>query len=235
MEAEIIKQLISCKMCENRLVDPIILPCGETICNHHVKDQESDLFKCVLCSDQHQVPSNGFAKNKQISRALENNIDRSTLGQAYCNACENTEKLGSALREYELVVSDKDSFIYEFFSTLRNKTDLNVEQFRSRFEEAVANHRQNIDLYEKECRKNMVDLNGDVHEAQQQFDEAACFLRALHLDKPKWESIANKSGEKHAETQQKFDELKNKMLLEKSMTFLIDNFDFKNMIHQLAK
>lgn len=56
---EAIRELIACKYCEHRLVDPIVLPCGETVCAEHALPQNT-YFKCTLCQTVHEIPDKGF-------------------------------------------------------------------------------------------------------------------------------------------------------------------------------
>lgn len=74
---DIIKDLVTCKLCAQRLVDPIVLPCGETVCSEHARP-DAGYVKCTLCMKVHEIPdkSGGFVRNKALARALEHGIDQ---------------------------------------------------------------------------------------------------------------------------------------------------------------
>ncbi len=62
---EIVKKLMSCKWCNEFLIDPVFLPCGETICAKHEpyfkysieensKEESNDGYSnqiCKLCDE----------------------------------------------------------------------------------------------------------------------------------------------------------------------------------------
>lgn len=88
---EIIKEMISCKLCHNRLVDPVVLPGGAAIYNEHSGTGYE--FKCTLCSNSHEIPLNGFVKIESIAKGLEMNIDQTIFGDNYAGALENLSRL----------------------------------------------------------------------------------------------------------------------------------------------
>jgi len=67
-----INALFNCKLCKNVLVDPIFLPCGETVCKAHTDEISKD--KCMLCFGTHIVPKEGFPENIFAKKLLENKI-----------------------------------------------------------------------------------------------------------------------------------------------------------------
>ncbi len=56
-----INALFNCKLCQGVLEDPIILPCGETVCKAHTDEIKKG--KCMSCSGAHLVPKQGFLEN----------------------------------------------------------------------------------------------------------------------------------------------------------------------------
>ena len=66
--------LLHCPFCDNLITDPRVLPCGESICFECIPDKE---FECSLCSEKHQVPPNGFMKNKRLGDLLKNSTQNS--------------------------------------------------------------------------------------------------------------------------------------------------------------
>ena len=62
-----LKSLVMCKICKKIFKNPIILPCGETICSEHIlnqphkhKSKESSLntrvISCHFCKKEHILP-----------------------------------------------------------------------------------------------------------------------------------------------------------------------------------
>jgi hypothetical protein len=69
--------------------DPVMLPCGETVCNicitdyiedHSSSDNSSGQFKCCLCEEEHLIPAQGFPKSKTIQKILELKAEKVSKG-----------------------------------------------------------------------------------------------------------------------------------------------------------
>ena len=67
------QSLFNCAFCSKLLVDPVSLPCGETVCKLHVQDKDS--IECTLCYELHQIPKEGFLVNKAIQKQLDLKLD----------------------------------------------------------------------------------------------------------------------------------------------------------------
>lgn len=234
---ETLKNLISCANCKNRLVDPVILPCGSTICSYHIENSKShSTFQCSICYAEHDIPKEGIIKNKAILNALTNNIDRQVFGNKYAHAQDNVQKLEQKLNDCKLVSNDKYGFVHEFFSKLRNKIDLNEERFRLLFDETNSKLRSNVDNYEKECYSNLEKGEfTNFDDIQKDFNETSGFLNALHLDEGHWEWIVNKTRDRRIEAIERLEKLKDTILLDKSFSFILDNLEFRGMIYQIIK
>ena len=61
--------ILNCEKCQKKLVKPIMLPCGFTVCSSCVSDDDQK-FTCDLCSDEHSKLENGFPINKSITKLL---------------------------------------------------------------------------------------------------------------------------------------------------------------------
>lgn len=221
-----IKNLIICNICKSRLVDPIILPCGQTVCSSHTSNLALTSFECILCSKSHDIPQDGFIKNLSISKALSTNIDCEFFGAEYLQARESLEKLDKTLNEYKLVYNDKLLFLYEFFSTLENRVDLCAEIIRVSLDEKFEQVRAKIKKYKNECEQNLgkhTFVNG-LDDIQVSIDESRRLLDALILDKSEWHSICEKTSLQHAYVANRMEKLKSQLLLERSASFVMDNF-----------
>ena len=65
-----------CAFCSRILKNPINLPCGDSICKHHLDDSSSlkdNSIKCMVdsCKRKFNLDSNVFAPNKTVKNLLE--------------------------------------------------------------------------------------------------------------------------------------------------------------------
>ena len=74
-----------CKHCEGRLVEPKLLPCGETICSScEASIQVNDrMFDCLACKQKHKMPKNGLPINKSLFKLLSIMPTNVSRGKSY--------------------------------------------------------------------------------------------------------------------------------------------------------
>jgi hypothetical protein len=142
-----------CEECRFIFENPILLPCGSTICKEHVDESCEDTFYCESCDMDHIIPEMGFPTNKLAIKIKESRIH---LNEKQIITIDSYEKLEKKIQEHQSLNSE--NLIYEYFSNLRNQVDLHREQMigeiNKRSEEII---RQLKELEEK-CKLNAAKL-----------------------------------------------------------------------------
>ncbi len=146
-QLEKIKDLFNCKICEDVLVDPIILPCGETVCKAHTEEISKD--KCMFCSGTQMAPKEGFLENMFAKNLLENKIHLNFSQFDEYNKI--FQDLNRNLKEIELIRNDPVNYIAEYFGELTRQVDLRretlIEDIHKYSDELV----QNIEKLKQDC------------------------------------------------------------------------------------
>ena len=69
-----VNTLLNCKKCENRLDEPSLLACGNSICSYCLKsiilDKNKRKFDCIICDDLHEMPLLGLPTNNLAKQML---------------------------------------------------------------------------------------------------------------------------------------------------------------------
>ena len=131
-EKDRMKRLIICKFCYETLEEPIVLPCGKTICSKHLLN-EANSFKCDLCDNSHDKTADKFPVNEALNELVQicddyvdlNSID---LGKDYKLAKDQCKHLKDLINESEILTKDPSFYIDNYFTKLRNEIDLKKEQ-----------------------------------------------------------------------------------------------------------
>ena len=109
--------------CKLIFEDPVTLPCGNTLCKHHLAKYDQT-FQCFFCQEQHKMPENdGFAINKSMVKMIESHYELNLLKKMIK---DSINKLNQLIQEYQNIHSDV--FIYDTFADIRNKVDLHREK-----------------------------------------------------------------------------------------------------------
>lgn len=138
--------LFDCSLCTHLLVDPVTIPCGNTICKIHLQDALLDdlvdensnhferTFRCDICHLDHFVPKEGFMINKHIRNALETSL---SVLRENCLFEECNRKIIDAQNNLNRLVELVDfpsNFIYEYFEDIKREVDLRRESLKVRID-----------------------------------------------------------------------------------------------------
>ncbi len=96
------KEIFFCKYCEKSLKDPILLPCGESICHEHVDKINS--IKCPSCPETHDEPVNGFTINRALREMIEIGANKFNVKLKIVEDCKNSINKLSFVSIFDVVV-----------------------------------------------------------------------------------------------------------------------------------
>ena len=70
-----LKLELACSVCKKIYTKPIVLPCGDTICQEHLKEKsviKQNKFQCKVCSQEFNLNENQLTRpNKLVDNLLE--------------------------------------------------------------------------------------------------------------------------------------------------------------------
>jgi len=147
---EKLNDLFNCKLCKNVLVDPILLPCGETVCKAHT--DELSKGKCMSCYGAHIVPKEGFLENRIVKHQLDLRINNINLN--YSQFKKNNkiiQDLNKKLKETVAIRNDPENYITEYFGELTRQVDLRRETLIEDINTYSDKLIQKIEKLKKDC------------------------------------------------------------------------------------
>jgi hypothetical protein len=151
--------LLTCSYCSKIFRDPILLPCGDSICRQHLKESDvvkQNKIKCKACNDEFRVKGHEFKSNQSLSQLIESH--------SFLNETEIKLK-------HELEVSIKKFFeFYDEFT--QNRTQLDSDVF-NHFQEI----RFKIDQHREELKKRIDDIALEMIDETNKYQEK--YLRDL--------------------------------------------------------
>ena len=126
--SQIFDQLVTCKICKKYFSNPILLPCGNNICENHLTTYNNDnesIYKCDICFKDHQLPEEGFSLNRPFIEMMNLNIHFDEQTRKTVNVIENLNNVNKTI---DLLIKDPNEFIYSYFFECENRIDLKEDQ-----------------------------------------------------------------------------------------------------------
>lgn len=153
-----IKELLTCPACKTRFEDPIILPCGDSIClNCEILIREESNYyqhyRCPVCKVTHKnLIMNQLPRNKLIENML-----RLKAGEVHRD--KSVTELLLNLKELQLKIdlinlSDQRHPLEELKSNcdlIKNQISLQSEKVKQKIEFLCIELQRQVDTLEKEC------------------------------------------------------------------------------------
>lgn len=244
-KANIFHEAIKCFHCHHVLVDPVMLPCGESLCLKHINDVVESFFFCVECGDNHTIPRPlGFPRNKTVEKIIATKIDKFEFGTAYTKAHKACASLEQTLRDLDNLARDPYNYVYEVVSELRNRVQLVSDEFKLKVDEEARAILDELNAYERKCRERIVGETKDEASLNDmlemsgvggvQLDEWTCELQTFESNEAKWDVIWKSCEKLRQSVLCKMNEFKSDLLLKKSIDFRINHDSNKNIIEMIT-
>jgi len=151
-ETNQVNNILICQHCQAQLERPKILPCGETICSFCVSSIQINLnlFDCLVCKQQHEMPKNGLPDNRIALKMLSVKPTKVSRGKAV----DYLEKsLDEILKKYRLIkysIENSADLVKEYFIDLRSDVQLKTEEAIQQINDISSKIIEEIDEHEKE-------------------------------------------------------------------------------------
>jgi hypothetical protein len=168
-----INTVINCTKCNERLDEPRLLPCGNSVCTFCVEsikvtDRE---FQCLTCDDKHEMPKNGLPVIKGLAKILSFSSVNVSRGKAYDTLLETINDLLKKTNILRHRLNNRTEYVKEHCIELKNKFQLATEKAilqMNKFNEQMINE---IDNYEKLHIQNNTTSSKNFKKFQQLVDE----------------------------------------------------------------
>ena len=188
----LISPFLICKICDCKLVDPIVLPCGKSICRKCVgilADTEKKYIKCENCEKNHEIPIDGFPLNQDLENIVNlkpENVSRNDLAsnlKSISNCIiEKAEKLKLDLNIGETKIKAK-------CDKIRNEVQLSIEEAHLELDKIHEEFMNQIQRNEKQylanyklASQNKEDIEKILDKSNEYFAKSCCLLNQYVID-----------------------------------------------------
>jgi len=127
-----LKFYLTCSLCNKILHKPILLPCGDTICQEHLSEKKftkANRIACNICKQEFHVKNDDFKSNNLVAKQIEDEIHLTDSEKHLKHQIEDSHRvvleLSEQLHEAKLT---HDLTCFEHFQELRRLVDLHREE-----------------------------------------------------------------------------------------------------------
>ena len=223
-----------CQVCSKYYLNPIILPCGNNICEEHVekklKSNSSKIYKCDICFKEHETSENGYIINRILINMMNDNIH---LSEESKQKKTLIEELNNVKKDIDSITKDPEGFIYTYFAKETNKIDLKRETLIEKINDISEEMIETIKQLEKDCKLNLDEKKKHVELID--FDDERLEEKIAKLGEEVRDPTAFESDNKFEldddllrKNENKLLEAKNKLFDEKGCYFVVNNNAFKD-------
>ena len=146
---------IKCFICKENLESPVLLPCGDAICQHHINEQEGSELFCVSCASNHTIPAGGFYRVRALEKIIKTQIERIDLGLYHNEAYKSCKKLEEILAHMDLLRNDPFFFINDCIGEIRRSVELKREELKLKIDSEANRIVDELNAYEQTCKTNL--------------------------------------------------------------------------------
>ena len=157
-QEEEINRILICFVCENKMVDPRILPCNNSLCYRCVEiiaDTEKKRIKCKLCGKTHDIPEDGFTINLVAKNLLDikaREVSQPKQIKEFKNLIDSMEKMKESI---EQTLKAGDAKIRDHCDKSRNQVQISIEEAHTELDEIHKYFMSDIDQHEEICQEKL--------------------------------------------------------------------------------
>ena len=148
----------TCSYCNKIFKDPIILPCSDNICAHHLKEEnvlKQNRIECVDCKRAFKIKGNDFGINKLAKKFLD---DEMYLSEDEKSAKEKIEEsLRELFRLHDQLTQNKikcDLACSNRFQEIRFKIDKHRDELKEKIDEISLQMIDQVKAFERQYTTN---------------------------------------------------------------------------------
>ena len=205
---ESLLKFIKCKKCLELLEKPVVLPCGNCICEKHQNEDRDDnnSVYCSVCDLHHEIPPNGgFVRNLPLEELIEQKIDRIDFGEEYHSAYNKLKDFSDLFEEFEKLKNNPEDKVYDIISEIKSEIDLRREELKSQIDKDALSVIKKLDEYEAECKakiasiKAEIEKNNKINRWKEDLNRWRQQMRTFEKHIDKWKKIHKESSSKYHE------------------------------------
>ena len=193
-----VKSLFDCDLCNQVLIDPVTISCGNNIYKSHldklIKNKDKTAYKCEICHEEHDVPKSGFIINKKLQNGLTIQLNTLKLTPIFEECKIEIQKATENVTKIEELEKNSESYIYEYFEDIKREVDIRREKLKTdvdKYSNEVIQSIENTQLNYMKLSKQASQISKKIGESKKELDDYIKQFDTFEIDEKKFENIKN--------------------------------------------
>lgn len=238
MKIEEFHDLFNCQLCKKLLENPVILPCGETLCKKDLGEfiTSEDRLRCPFCTKEHLQTSEGFPMDRRIQKMIDLKVNQLDFGPVYNNCKKALKGLTEQFNELDLLKQDLNDFILGFYVDLKKEVDLRKDDLKMKIDQYADQIIENILNTEKECLSNkrrIEDSNKELVTTRRELDMLILEFDSFEINDKKFNAILYKADQLKPRLTEKIAECKKFLCSNKAFKFEFNMLNIQEIFGSL--
>ena len=223
---------LNCDFCNKLLVEPISLPCGNTICNIHIKEllNSENVIECILCYENHPVPENALKRIKLEISEFNFNQVVSECKQKIDEARQKAESIVSLAIDPEFFINERFDLVKTHINWRRKDLKNEIDKYTDELIESVEKNRSSC----IELSRENYQMKEKIDSSRLEFEELKKNLDTCETDRSvedvKFVKIAKDAEDLEKRLGQLLAEYKNSLLLNKDYLFVFFDHPLEDVL-----
>ena len=234
MKIDKINKLFHCQFCYELFKEPILLPCGATVCRKDLKNFKSNkpsLIECFFCQQEHVRTTNDYPIVKQIVDLMDIGGHSISLGETWNNGRSLLKDFDLKLSELEHINAKSDTYLNGFFEDIIDQIDLRREQMKIEIDTHFNEILDEIKKLKADCEIQIKSIETDsslqkeIEASKIKLNQWVSTYDTLVLNEKQRDRIILETKLSKMKHEQTLADLKHKLLLNKSFELKYEPFD----------
>jgi hypothetical protein len=221
-----VKVDFTCLICSKIYKNPFLLPCGDTICEEHLKEPEvlkNNSIKCKLCEEVFEVKNNEMIRpNKALQKLIQKEL--------FLTASEKVEKKGleKSLKKFsklnEQLQESKNIFeldCYNHFQEIRRKIEVQREELKDQIDKLSFAMIDELKAIEESYSNRIREFKVEAYDLEKEKRILTETFRDVNLSMRSINRLENKQDEDVSRLRSNLSEIS------RMKTFMTESNDFK--------
>ena len=159
------KRLLECDLCNDVILDPVTLPCDNTICRSHLDklltdaSNEKNTFLCLVCHKEHIIPKKGFIVNNRIQKLLTLDLNIMKASPLFDECIKEIENAKENVLKVEELQKNGEMYIYDYFENIKRQVDIRREDLKLKIDNFSDEIIKSVELNQKSYIKLSKEVN----------------------------------------------------------------------------